>query len=418
MPSPAEVMDAAARLRAAIGEPYPGERAAAVIAAAACPDADTTGAIAQRLGWSQGLLSASLQALCAPLATVENLRAIAAKLRPRHELLGFVMPGNIPGAGLHELVLALLAGSAALVKTATAEPLFFSSFAARLAALDPQLGARLAVFNWSRARADLTGAVRQGCDRLIALGNDATIAQLSPARLSSADARVPDDCDARADFTGFGGRVSGVVLTSRACKTSASDRTARDVAFDVTLFEQRGCLSPHHVFIEDSGGDAARTFAARLAANLRTLSAGPLPPPSRLALEDAAAIRSIREQARWRAIGGRDVTLWEGPFPGWTVIYDRDAGFSASPGFRTVFVSPFASPADLARRLEPVKGRVEAFAFKHDPATDEPGHVVPIRAVLEQVGATYICEPGRMQSPPIDWPHGGGGFIRMLMGER
>jgi len=412
MPTPAEVKDTAARLRAALAEPYSGERAATAIAAAGAPDASTTAAIAERLSWSTSLLAASLRRLCEPFANVEDLRKIARKLPARRELVGFVMPGNIPGAGLHELVLTLLTGSAALVKTATAEPLFFARWAERLAALDPCLGARVAVFNWSRERGELTLAMRQGCDRLIVLGNDTTIADLS------ANGAPRDDREGRGNFTGFGARVSGVVLTAGACAASAGDTTARDVASDVSLFEQRGCLSPHHVFVGDTTGEAARTFAARLAANLRALSAGPLPPPSSLALADATAIRGVREQARWRALGGRDVTLWEGPLPGWTVIYDRDASFTASPGFRTIFVSPFARPEDLARRLEPVTGRVEAFAFKADSALDTPDDVARIRAVLERVGATYICAPGQMQSPPVAWPHGGGAFIRALAGER
>jgi hypothetical protein len=403
MPSPAEVKAAAARLRAALAEPFVVERGAAAIAEAAHSDAPTTTVLARELGWSTRLLDASLKALYAPFAHLEDLTAIAATLRPRHELIGLIMPGSIPGAGLHELVLTLLAGAGAIVKTASTEPLFFATFAKRLAAIDPQFGERITVFNWAREQAELTLAMRQSCDRLIVLGDDATVSALSPVK-------SPADCGARTGFIGFGGRVSGVVLTAAACNAS----TVHDVARDAALFEQRGCLSPHHVFVGDATGDAARTFAEALAESLSELTAGPLPPPTRLALEDGAAIRSLRERARWRAIGGRDVLLLEGPFPGYTVIYDHDADFSVSPGFRTVFVSPFSSPEDLARRFKNVAGRVEAFAFKCDAATDQPKYVDRIRAVLEEVGATYICEPGRMQSPPVDWPHGGGAFIRTL----
>src|SRR5208282_3789506 len=106
------------------------------------------------------------------------------------------------------------------------------------------------------------------------------------------------DRHGRANFIGFGERVSGVALTAAACGAS----TAHDAARDVALFEQRGCLSPHHVFVSDATGNTARGFAERLAESLRELTAGPLAPPPRLALEDAAAIRSLRERARWRAI--------------------------------------------------------------------------------------------------------------------
>ena len=77
------------------------------------------------------------------------------------------MAGNIPGAGLHELVGALLAGCAVLVKTASAEPIFFENLAQGLEDYDPNVGAHIAVFNWGRERADLTTAMKESCDRVV-----------------------------------------------------------------------------------------------------------------------------------------------------------------------------------------------------------------------------------------------------------
>ena len=66
------------------------------------------------------------------------------------------------------------------------------------------------------------------------------------------------------------------------------------------------------------GAGEARGFAARLARALEGLERR-LPSPARLPLEAAAAIRGLRERARWRALAqpaGRDregvVALWEG----------------------------------------------------------------------------------------------------------
>jgi hypothetical protein len=189
------------------------------------------------------------------------------------------------------------------------------------------------------------------------------------------------------------------------------------VVRDITTFEQRGCLSPHHIFVEDDSDGAARAFAERLASSLASLPAV-LAPPRHLSLEDAAAIRRVRETARWREIGGHPVQLWEAPWPSATVVYDRDASFTLSPGYRVVFVSPFKDAADLARRLAPVRGRVEAFGFGADESADAPEQCAGVRRVLQSTGASYICDPGRMQSPPPDWPHGGGGFLQMHMKTR
>ncbi len=411
--TPGDILAAAERLRAAMDQPFPMEHAAAALGEACAQvastatqaGAETVRAIAQRWGWSEEILELSLRALCEPVKRAA-LEALARKIRPRKELLSFIMAGNIPGAGLHEVILALLAGRAMIIKTASNEPIFFREFAAALAAIAPEMAARMAVLTWERGDESSTAALRQTSDRMVVFGDDATIRHPS---LSCAANQSK-----AGQSTGFGSRVSGVVLTAASIAGSRRGRILHPLTLDVIAFEQRGCLSPHHVFVEDCDGFAAEDFAAALASQLDAYTADVMPPPSRLAMEDAAAIRRARERARWRAIGGEAVRLWEGPIPGWTVIYDRDASFSLSPGFRTVCVSPFSDATDLERRLAPVAGRIEGMAFKLEPTMESGEYSEGLRRALEQSGASYICEPGRMQSPPLDWPHGGGSFLRSL----
>src|SRR5262249_43248948 len=89
--------------------------------------------IAEISGFSESLLAVSLQALVNPLRCVGEF---ARKIRPRRDLFGFIMPGNVPGAGIHELVTTLAAGGAALVKTSSSEPIFFAQLAQSLRELD------------------------------------------------------------------------------------------------------------------------------------------------------------------------------------------------------------------------------------------------------------------------------------------
>jgi hypothetical protein len=411
-PQAEEVVAAALRLRAALDENCPPIENVAAAIAETCRELGsiergrgraTVAAIAARWGWS--VSSLPLDLICAPWTGFDEVRAFARTLQPRRELIGFIIPANLPGAGLHELAAAVLAGCAAMVKTAAAEPIFFDEFALTLAAIDAALGARIAVFNWSRDRADLTAAMSAHCDRIVAFGDDGTIAHLAPA-----DAYGSDQTSRRlANFAGFGARVSGIVVTGAAIHDTETNALAETIAREASVFEQRGCLSPHHLFV----GDAARNFAQWIAAALDRLAGGSLLPPPTLALEDAAAIRRARETARWRALAGQPVQLWEGVIPGWTVVYDRDAVFTASPGFRTIYISPFSDPADLARRLAPVAGRIEAVGFKA-ATIDSAAYVAALRDVIARAGASWVCDPGRMQSPPVDWPHGGGEFIRLL----
>jgi Acyl-CoA reductase (LuxC) len=326
-------------------------------------------------------------------------------LQPRRQLLGFIMPGNVPGGGIHELFIALAAGCAAIVKTSSSDPVFFSELAATLREADRRLGtdfgARLEVFDWERKRVDLTGALLRNCDLVIAMGDDATIADL-------------EALTQRRSLIAFGGRVSGAVVLQQALQGIAMAQTADALALDCAMFDQRGCLSPHHIFVEEH----AREFAAELAAAFARLAPlfGRNGAVRKLQLQDAAAVRRARETARWGALGGATVELWEDSQFEWTVVFDEHACFTPSPGFCTLYVSPFSGRFDLERRLQPAWGKIECLAIANgESAFSNPAALALINEVLTRSGATYTCAPGRMQSPPLEWPHGGGDFVRLFV---
>jgi hypothetical protein len=408
-------------LRAALDRPLPPARIAAAIAAACArwrdrafaPRRATLAAIAAAWGWSEPLLDESLDALLAPFSA-EALAAFPQRVEQRSELVGLIMPGNVPGAGLHEVAIALIAGRALMVKTATAEPLFFARFAQTLRDADAEVGARVAIVNWDRTRAELTAAFRANCDWIAAFGADETIANLGADEFAAVSNThlVSKQRSAGRLAVGFGGRVSGVLIAAGTAAGAGATGVADAVARDVSLFEQQGCLSPHQVFVEAREAGAAREFARELAAALERCITW-MPPPRRYGLEEAAAVRRARESARWRSIGGDAVALWEAAGLGWTVIYDEAARFTTSPGYRTVTVSAIADVEDLKSRLQPVAGRIEAFAIAAPIAGGEL-----LRAFLAELGVCYLCEPGAMQSPPLEWSHGGGAFLRALADSR
>jgi hypothetical protein len=394
----------ASALRAAVEASIPSARIAAVVAQAAkelMDDAPLIGRIAESSGFSRQLIAASLQGLLTPFLDGVHLEDFSRKLRMRRELVGFVMPGNIAGGGLHEVVIALLAGCSIMIKSATAEPFFFEQLADAIARADGDLAHRLAVFDWGRQEIDLTSAMRECCDRIAVFGDDETIASFD--RRSD---RYPDNSGRRDDLAGFGDRMSCAIVMSDE-RSSVEDRATEVLlARDIALFEQRGCLSPHHIFIHDADGSYTPAFAEKLSAALDRLACE-LPPPLNLRLEDAAAIRRVRETARWQGLGGKQVHLWEGSNLSWTVIFDRNCSFAESPGFRTVRVSPFLDVEDLARRLDPTRGRLEACAIAGSSSLNRD-----TRRLVEMFGASYVCGVGKMQSPPIEWPHGSGAFLR------
>jgi hypothetical protein len=125
----------------------------------------------------------------------------------------------------------------------------------------------------------------------------------------------------------------------------------------------------------------------------------------------------VRERARWRAIAGEPVELFEARELESTVVFESrprlSDAFRVSPGFRTVHVAAVRNLAEFRDCLAPVAGRVEAMAVAGDESD-----AADIRAALEALAIPYVCTPGEMQSPPLDWRHGGGEFIDLMVTPR
>ncbi|HEY6298187.1 MAG TPA: acyl-CoA reductase [Candidatus Binatus sp.] len=351
-------------------------------------------AIAHSAGFSVATLEYSIDALLKPF-TNDALKSIAARISAngsidRPKTVGFIAAGNVAGAGIHEVVIGLIAGARVRIKTASAEPVFFAEFARTLAELDGDAGARIAVVHWGRARTDLTDELIGNCERVVAYGDDATIESLH-----------------RPNVIAFGSRVSAALVALNSIDPSRIDEIADMLARDAALFEQLGCLSLHQVFVVSPDGSAARELAIRMSAALERIARSM--PPARIPLRDAAEIRGVRERARWRAIAGEPVELFEGRGFEWTVVFERRPdSFKVSPGFRTVHVSAVRDLAKFRECIAPVSARIEAMAVVGGDCEIE----------ARTMGIPYVCAPGEMQSPPLDWRHGGGEFIDMMVGSR
>jgi hypothetical protein len=355
---------------------------------------DAIAVIAHSAGYSVAMLENSIDALLRPFNT-DALKSMAARISQgspinRPKTVGFIVAGNVAGAGMHEIAIALIAGARVLIKTASAEPIFFAEFARTLREIDRVCGDRIEVCNWSRERSDLTAALLEECELVVAYGDDATIESLH-----------------RRNVIGFSSRVSGALIAPDRIDPSRIDAVADLLARDVVLFEQLGCLSLHHVFVVSPDGRAARDFAIGMSAALERL--GKSMPAARIPLRDASAIRGVRERARWRQIAGDPVELFEGRGLEWTLIFaPRADSFRISPGFRTVHVSAVRDFAEFRACVAAVSGRIEAMAVVGE------GCEIEARAM----GIPYICAPGEMQSPPLDWRHNGGAFLDIMVGSR
>ena len=346
--------------------------------------------IARNSGISPQVLDASIDALLARFDQ-ESIRAVASRLRVTSELLGFIMASNAVGAGIHEVLLAMICGAAVMIKSSSGEPYFFSTLAQTIAQIDPEVGKRIAVLTWTRQRSDLSTLLCAVCDRMVAYGDDATIDAIQSGALF-----------------GFGSKASGALVAAAALGSDEIGLAVAALARDVILFEQRGCLSPSHVFVVGPA-EASAALSAALGAELVRLARGDFP-PARLTLSAAARIQAVRERARWRKMAGISLDLLEGERLQWTIVIDPDARFVVSPGYRTVFVSAVKDAKDFSSRLSAFVGKIEGFSVA-DPKSELAAFVSYLRAI----GVGWICPPGSAQSPPPAWYHSKGAFLCPLL---
>ncbi len=302
-----------------------------------------------------------------------------------------VLAGNILGVGLPGLIAATLLGSPSLVKTASADPLFFALWAAAVAKQDPEIGECLAVLWWSGGRTDLEVVAFDRADVVIAYGNEQTIHELQ--------GRV------RCRFLGHGHRLSFGVIGRGVLSTA--QEIAERAAYDASLFDQQGCLSPHLFYVEEGGKLSPREFAQLLASAMAKW-ADRLPPGS-LTRDEAAAVRKFRAGYEAQGLAGKEIALFTHPQRlDYTVIYDADPRFSPTCLHRTVLVKPVADLLEVAGLLKSWRPYLQAAGVAVTPE-----RIGILAGQLGQAGVNRICPIGRMQVLPLTWHQEG----RFLLGD-
>lgn len=281
-----------------------------------------------------------------------------------------VVSGNTPHAALQSLIGGLLLGSRNYVKVPRGGLIEVDEFISRLS---PDLRAQVEISD------ELPEAWLAAAEAIVVYGSDETIATLRN--------RVP----AGKIFIGHGHKASlGIVWDD------PDFASCTGAARDASLFDQQGCLSPQVFYVRENRPGFARDYAEHLASAMdqfnRTHPRGALP------VEERAGIANLRAAYRFRSAGDLRVALWEGGGNlDWTVIYEEDAWFTASPFNRVVFVKPL--PDDLATSMGPAVDHVGAVGLW--PCTEE------LADRFAALRASRFCPIGSMQDPPWTWHNGG-----------
>jgi hypothetical protein len=308
-------------------------------------------------------------------------------------LITHVLAGNIPGIGLPGLIAATLLGSANLVKTASAEPLFPALWAASVAREDPEVGECLAVLWWSGGRTDLEAVAFDHAEVVIAYGSEQTIHELQ--------GRV------RCRFLGHGHRVSFGLIGREAL--ARAEEVADRAAYDASLFDQQGCLSPHLFYVEKGGRINPKEFAELMGAAMAKWAEKL--PPGLLTPEEAAAVRRFRAGYEAQELAGKEVALFTSPRGlDWTLIYDTDPTFIPSCLHRTILIKPAADLLEVGNLLRSWRPYLQAAGVAVIPE-----RIGALAGALGDAGVNRICPIGRMQAPPLTWHHEGRSLFRDLL---
>jgi acyl-CoA reductase LuxC len=286
-----------------------------------------------------------------------------------------IVSGNTPHAAIQSLIRGIILGGENLVKIPSNGLPEIERFVQLLPKpIQPLLDH------------SLPGSWLDTAAAIVVFGSDETIARVA-SRVSPWQRFLP-----------HGNKVSFAIILG-----DCSESIAQAAARDVHLFDQLGCLSPQFFYVENN----PERFGSQIATELKNLTGrGPLP---KREIEAAVAIRSFRENWRFRAAMEPRIRFWESEASlEWTVILDPDSEVKSSPLHRTIFIQPL--PARPEKTLAPVKRFVSTIGlYPVSPETVQ---------LAVRLGAQRICPIGEMQNPPLSWHHDGwptlGSLVRFV----
>lgn len=307
-----------------------------------------------------------------------------------------VVAGSVPGVGVTALIRSLLVKAPTLLKPGLGDVVLPVLFARALREEDATLADAAAVVYWPGGSEALENAALRQSEMVVAYGGDEAVTALR--------SRTP----VTARFQAYHNRMSLGVVGRGALTRSGSPAAADAVAMAVGMFDQRGCVSPQVVYVEEGGEVAPPEFARHLAAALSELE-GRLP-SGRPSPSEAATLQQTRGVAEMMAATGSGVELHHGGEASWTVIYDPAPAFAAGCVARTVRVKPIADVDGVPQQIASFGRHLQTVGV-----TGCGARLTELAERLARVGVSRIAPFGRVAFPPAWWRHDGRGPLETLV---
>ena len=344
-----------------------------------------------REGVARGLAPFRGEALLAlvrsELGDPEHQDAAQGSMLSGFDTTAVVLAGSIPQPSLVALIAPLVLRSPVLAKPASRDPVTAALVAESIADVDPELGRCIAMAPFgSNDEACLRALLEADC--VAATGSDASIAAIAalvrpPRRLVAS-----------------GHRLSVAALGPEALRGAPLDAAAAGIALDVALWDQQGCLSPLAVYVVGPDDEAPDRLAEALARELASLEQR-LPRGA----QDSAAAAAFRHEcdgAELRAAADARIRVLGGVTQRWAVVREADAAPRRAPLNRFLRVQPVENSEALLAAVRPLAAHLAGVALAGFGSSQ--GTVV---RGLADLGASRLCRPGDLQSPPLAWHHEG-----------
>ena len=364
--------------------------------------------LVRRSGFSEPMAQAMLEALFGQLTearlgallrlelrdprTLDDFRRdprTGHRLRARGpESIAHIFSSNIPNAPIVSFVLGMLFKSANIGKLSSRDGGFLELYLASLKTVDRELWRTNTLVD-AKDRKSLSALLKKA-GSVVAYGSDESLEEIR--------SQVP----ATTAFFAYGHRVSAGFYLKEAMALKNAQRLAAKAARDTWMADQRGCLSPAVLYVQQGGDTPVRDFAAMLAHELRKLQKREGVSPRRDFFDAAAA---HRWQARHvlQKIKGNNPSLWQSDPRGlWTVCYEEVPRTVLAGSSQTVFVCAFKGAEQVYRALSSIQKYLQCVALECSARNRKK-----IAQRLSLLGVNRICRAGLMQRPPVTWHHDG-----------
>ncbi len=289
------------------------------------------------------------------------------------------LAGNVPTLGVLSLISAMMTKNASVVRVPSAA----SELLAELLRLFHGMGeahrllaGAVAVVRYDRDDTASAEALSAIADVRMIWGSDETTAAIRalPSKPGCVDVVFRD-------------RTSFTIVGRTHLSGERADRTARLIAHDASVFEQKACASPHTVFLSTDSDDELDAFCERLDRAMRAqLRQIPKQAPTP---QELAAILNLRSQyAMFHK-------TWHPPGLEYTILADEEERLGPPIGNRTVYVRKLPPDAALVAAI-PENVQTVGLAAEGEESDR-------LTSLLGAAGVHRITAPGGMTQFELPW---------------